>query len=264
MEKKFCLSSEDVIRSAIKSSNKKEEDFEVDPYVIIFFSKFLLDYLKERINIEQKEWLDLFHPYASGQLFRGYYHGMPISAISPPMGASPISSVIEDLIFCGAKVIFLVCGSWGIGKKVKLLDYLIPTHGLGPDGASIYYGRKPDEEIEIDKEIIKILIEETKKRTKNYHIGKNYSTEALYRIKCKDIYDLQKKECISMENGELNVLGTICKQKKIKFGAIFYSYYNPLEGWAIPWLESKYKDCVNLEAEIALATIKRLEILMKK
>lgn len=258
MEEKFCLSSEDVIRIAIESSKKKREDFEVDPYVIIFFSKFLLDYLKEKTNMEQKEWLELFHPYASGQFFRGNLQGKSISAISPPMGASPISSVIEDLIYCGAKVILLVCGSWGIGEKVKLLDYLIPTHALGPDGTSPHYGRKPNEETEIDKEIVKILIEETKKRTKNYHVGKNYSKEAFYKITNEEVLSLQKKGCISMENGELNVLGTLCKQRGIMFGAIFYSYYNPLDGWNVPWMRKEYRDCVNLEAEIAIATIQRL------
>ncbi len=33
-----------------------------------------------------------------------------------------------------------------------------------------------------------------------------------------------------MENGKLNVLATKCNKNNIKFGAIFYSYYNPLEG----------------------------------
>lgn len=259
MFKKFCLSSEDVIQVAVKASKKRREDFNVDPYVIIFFSNFFLDYLKEKANIKQIEWLVPFHPYGSGQIFRGNYQGIPISAISPPMGASPISSVIEDLIYCGAKVILLVCGSWGIGLNVKLLDYLIPTHTLGSDGTSIYYGRKSDEEIEVDKEIVNIFIEETKKRTNNYYVGKNFSKEALYRITREEILSLQKNDCISMENGELNVLGIICRHKRIKFGAIFYSYYNPLEGWIIPWMGDDYKDCVNLEAEIALATIKRLE-----
>ena len=62
-----------------------------------------------------------------------------------------------------------------------------------------------------------------------------------------------------MENGEVNVLATICNQNKIKFGAFFYSYYNPLEGWKISWNEDRYKDCVELEGDIALATILRID-----
>lgn len=71
MFKKFCLSSEDVIQVAVKASKKRREDFNVDPYVIIFFSNFLLEYLKEKANIKQIEWLVPFHPYGSGQIFRG-------------------------------------------------------------------------------------------------------------------------------------------------------------------------------------------------
>lgn len=153
---------------------------------------------------------------------------------------------------------FINCGSWGISNKVDLFDYLIPTRGLGVDGTSLHYGRKLSEEIKLNKEIVNIFIDETKKRTENYHIGKNFCKEAFYRINKSEILELQKKGCISMENGELNVLATICKQNHIKFGVIFYSYYNPFEGWKISWIEDRYKDCVKLEGDITLATMLRL------
>ncbi|MFX1316289.1 MAG: hypothetical protein ACFE9T_10525 [Promethearchaeota archaeon] len=259
MSEKYCLSSEDVIKTAMKASKKKREDFDVDPYVILFFSGFSLEYLKKEVNVEKTEWLVPYHPYAAGELFKGTYQGIPITAISPPMGASPISTITEDLISCGAKVLLLVCGAWGIGRKVKLLDYLIPTHGIGIDGTSIHYGRELNEELEIDSKVVEILIEETKNRTNRYHVGKNYAKEAFYTITREEIIKLQNKGIISMENGELNVLVTICKLNGVKFGAIFYSYCNLLEGWKIPWGSENYRECVYLEAEIALASIKRIE-----
>ncbi|MFX0034551.1 MAG: hypothetical protein ACFE9I_02785 [Candidatus Hermodarchaeota archaeon] len=262
MKDELCCTSKDVIQAAIESSNKDEKDFNVDSNVMIIFSRFLLNFLKDKVKIEQVEWLMPFHPYiAPDYIYRGKFKEIPITVLIPPMGASPIASIAEDLIFCGAKTIFLVCGSWGMGENVKLLDYLIPTHGLGIDGTSIHYGRKQDEEIELDKQVINIFIEETKKRTVDYHIGKNYCKEAFYQIKRQEIYELQKKGCISMENGELNVLGTICKQNNVNFGAFFYSYYNPLNRWKIPWREEEYKECVSLEGEIALAALSRLNIL---
>ena len=260
MNSKFCLSSEDVVNVAIEFSEKNKKEFEVDPCVFLIFSRSLLEYLNDKAKLEAYEWLMPFHPYAGPEkIFRGEYHNIPITVLIPPMGASPIASITEDLIYCGAKVILLVCGSWGIGKEVKLLDYIIPTHGLGPDGTSIHYGRRTEEEIEIDKDVIDILVEESRKRTENYHIGKNYSKEAFYTITEEEVFNLQKEGCISMENGELNVLATICKQKNVKFGSIFYSYYNPLEGWKIPWIEDQYKDCVQLEGKIALATLEKIK-----
>ncbi|MFX0043154.1 MAG: hypothetical protein ACFE8L_09595 [Candidatus Hodarchaeota archaeon] len=259
MYNKYCISSEDVIKEAVSSSKKKREDFNVDPYIILFFSGFLLEYLKKEANVEQIEWLAPYHPYAAAKLFKGAYQGIPITAISPPMGASPISSITEDLITCGANVILLVCGAWGIGRNIKLLEYLIPTHAIGFDGTSIHYGRELDEELEIEPSIVKILVEETKKRTKKYHIGKNFSKEAFYTITREEIGKLQNKGVISMENGELNVLATICKLKGLKFGAIFYSYCNLLEGWRVPWGNEKYRECVYLETEIALSTIKKMD-----
>lgn len=259
MKEDYCLTSKDVVQAAITASNKNMKDFEVDKNVLIIFSGGLLNYLKEKADLKELDWLLPFHPYGGGKLYRGKYEDLPLSVILPSMGASPMASIAEDLIFCGGKIILLVCGSWGIGKKVKLLDYIIPSHGLGPDGTSLHYGRKSNEQIELNKEIIDIFTEETKKRAHNYHIGKNYSKEAFYRINKQEILDLQKKGCISMENGELNVLATICNKNNVKFGAIFYSYYNPLEGWNISWNDNRYKDCVNLEGDISLATIKRLE-----
>lgn len=61
-----------------------------------------------------------------------------------------------------------------------------------------------------------------------------------------------------MENGELNTITTVCKEKEIACGAIFYNYFNPLEVWSIPWLEGDYKKCVELEGEITLASIRNL------
>jgi len=240
MYEKYCISSEDVIKVAVRASKKKREDFNVDPYVILFFSGSLLEYLKKEANIEKIEWLAPYHPYASGEMFKGIYQGIPITAISPPMGASPMSSLTEDLISCGAKAILLVCGAWGVGRNVKLFDYLIPTHGIGIDGTSIHYGRELDEELEIDPRIVEILVEETKSRTNNYHVGKNYSKEAFYIITHEEIGILRNKGVISMENGELNVLVTICKMKGVRFGAIFYNYCNLLEGWEIPWGSENY------------------------
>ncbi len=258
MGENYCLTSKDLVETAMKVANKNMDDFKVDPYVMIVFSGSLLEYLKEKANLVQSDWLAPFHPYGGTRIHRGKYDNLPITVMMPQMGASPMASVAEDLIFCGAKVILLVCGSWGISDKVKLLDFIIPTHALGPDGTSIHYGRKFNEEIELNKEILNIFIEETKKRTTKYHIGKNYSKEAFYRINKQEIFELQKKGCISMENGEVNVLSTICKLNNIKFGVIFYSYYNPLEDWNVSWLEEDYKDCVNLEGEIALATMLKL------
>jgi len=259
LKEELCCTSKDVIQAATKSSGKSLKDFEVDSNVIIIFSEYLLNYLKKKTKLAEKDWLMPFHPYAAPEhIYRGSYKEINITVIIPPMGASPMASIAEDLIFCGAKRILLVCGSWGIGDKVNLLDYLIPTYALGVDGTTLHYGRNQGEETELDKEVTDTFIEEIKKKTQNYHIGKNFCKEAFYQIKKEEIYELQKKGCISIENGELNVLSTICNQNDVKFGAIFYSYYNPLDGWIIPWMEERYKDCVSLECEIALATMLRL------
>lgn len=258
LNNKYCISSVDVLKSALGITNKTKKDFQVGDFVILLFSKLLLDYLTKKVNMQSEDWLGPYHPYASNPIHNGTYDGISISVLMPPMGASPIASVAEDLIECGAKVILLVCGAWGIAKNINLLDYLIPTYAIGPDGTSIYYNRRPNELTVLNEDVVNIIRDETEKRTSHYYIGKNYSVEAFYRIETKKVLDLQNKGFISMENGELNILATICNQKQNKFGAIFYNYYNPTEKWTVPWLKDEYKKCVELEGEIALATIKRI------
>jgi len=258
MKNQFCINSQDVLKTALKVSGKKEEDFSVAPFTIIYFSNFLFKYLSKEIKLQQDDWLAPFHPYASSFVSNGNYKGIPISVIQPPMGASPLSCVVEDLIYCGAKVILLVCGSWGIGKNVELLDYIIPTHTSGPDGTSVYYKRDINEEMEINSEIFNIILNEVKKQTRNYHIGKNFSIEAFYQMNKQNILKMQQNNFISIENGELNVIASICRLKEIKFGAIFYSYFNPLIGWNIPWINDEYRICVELQGKIVLNAIEEM------
>ncbi|MFW9879162.1 MAG: hypothetical protein ACFFG0_39285 [Candidatus Thorarchaeota archaeon] len=94
---------------------------------------------------------------------------------------------------------------------------------MGLDGTSIHYDREDGEETALNKVDIDVFIIKTKKRAENYHIGKSFCKEAFYRINKEEIYEVRKKGCISIENGELNDLVTICNQNAIKFGAIFYS-----------------------------------------
>ncbi|NHJ25744.1 MAG: hypothetical protein EAX89_14275 [Candidatus Lokiarchaeota archaeon] len=255
MNKKFCISSEDLIKVIAEKTKKKENEFQVNPIVIITFSRFLIEFFKAQITLIEDNWLMPYHPYASNPIFRGSYNNKNITIINPPMGASPISTIVEDLIFCGAEVILLACGSWAIDNNIQLLDFIIPTHALGKDGTSIYYNRESNEHTIINNDIVQILIKETQRITDRFHIGKNYSLEAFYKLEKTEIVKIQKSGCISMENGELNVLATICNSKKIKFGALFYNYYNPLKGWNIPWLDKTYEDCINLQGEILLNVI---------
>ena len=112
MKNNLCSASKDVVNEAIRSSNKNKKDFDVDPYVMIIFSRFLLNFLKEKAKMEQNEWLLPFHPYALPEhIYRGKYQEIQLIILIPPMGASPMASIAEDLIYCGAETILLICDS---------------------------------------------------------------------------------------------------------------------------------------------------------
>lgn len=258
-EEGLCITSKKVLEEAIRISGKSVEHFKINPNVLIVFSKTILEFLKENGNFTLNDWLAPYHPYAGSQIMMGTYNELELSVIIPPMGPSPISSTIEDLIQCGATKILLVCGAWALDKNISLLDYMIPTHTSGMEGITIHYGRKESQQIEIDQQIVEILIEEAKKNSDNkIHVGKNFSNEAFYRINPALIEKLNRKGFISMENGELNVLSIICQKKSIPSAAIFYNYINLKHGWKVPWLSDEYKECVIKELKIALSALERI------
>ena len=106
---------------------------------------------------------------------------------------------------------------------------------------------------------MELLIKETKNEINKIHVGKNYAHEAFYRINRKKLKQLSSEGYICMENGELNVLCTICNKHQIPQGAIFYNYISLRDGWKIPWNNEMYKECAIKEFKIALSTIKRIK-----
>jgi uridine phosphorylase len=255
----YCVSSKEVLKEAIKASGETRDYFQINPYVLIIFSKTIINYLNQHGDFKNVSWLAPYHPYAGVSIHKGTYKNLKLTLVVPPMGASAIASTVEDLILCGAKVILLVCGAWSIKANINLLDFMIPTYTSGTEGTTTHYGRKARKEIRVHNEVVELLIEETKKETNKIHVGKNYSHEAFYRIDRRKLKRLSSEGYICMENGELNVLSTICNKLNIPHGAIFYNYISLREGWKVPWNNELYKGCVIKEAKIALSTIKLMK-----
>ncbi len=79
-----------------------------------------------------------------------------MAVVVPPMGASPLSCVIEDLAARGVSGVFLVCAAWSLGPPVQLGDLIAPSFSVGPDGTSIHYGNEAAR-VEADRVVVEAL-----------------------------------------------------------------------------------------------------------
>jgi uridine phosphorylase len=236
-----------------------EEDLKLGGIAVLTFSRAIVERLEETCDLQDVPWLGpRVHPYGGPEVVkRGRHRGLGIVTIVPAMGASPLSCVIEDLVACGVRAVFLACAAWSLGEPVKFGDVLVPSFAVGPDGTSIHYGNRKGHE-EADPLVVAALADAAREREVPVRVGGNASCEALYRITPEMVQSFQRRGCLSMENGEAAVLFTVCRALGITGGAIFQTYLDLTEGWNPGRLDEAYRASCRLQADIVLDAALRL------
>lgn len=111
------------VRSIAYQDGLLDEQLKLYDMAILTLSEAVMDRLDEQCALQETQWISQrHHPYSASQLVkRDQYQKLPITAIVPPMGASPLAGVVEDLVACGIQAVFLVCAALSLGVK-KLPD----------------------------------------------------------------------------------------------------------------------------------------------
>lgn len=140
---KYLITAEGTLAAA-RRDGVEELTLKVERFAVLTFNQAVLDRLAERCGLADVGWLSpRHHPYAAAEgVKRGTYQGGGVTVLVPPMGASPLACVAEDLVTCGAKVLVLVCAAWSLGEPVRFGDLVVPRFSVGPDGTSIHYGNR--------------------------------------------------------------------------------------------------------------------------
>ena len=107
--------------SAARQAGLGDEELRMAGVAVLTFSKAVVDRLEELYGLEDVDWLSpRHHPYAEPHVVkRGAFHGLGATILVPPMGASPLACIIEDLVACGVEAVFLVCAAWSLGSPVQ-------------------------------------------------------------------------------------------------------------------------------------------------
>ena len=255
----FLISPEQTL-SAARGAGLDDDRLALSGVAILTFSRGVMERLEERCALADAEWLSpLHHPYAGPHVVkRGAFQGLEVTALVPPMGASPLSCVVEDLATCGAETIFLVCAAWSLGPPVQFGDLIVPSFSIGPDGTSIHYGNTAGH-VAADPAVVEALAAAGRERGATVHVGGNGSCEALYRITPHMADDFRSRGCLCMENGEASTLFSAARALGVRGGVLFQPYIELERGWDPARLrEARYQDTGRLQAEVVLDAAVRL------
>jgi hypothetical protein len=248
--------------AAARDAGLSEEQLSLGEVAVLTFSKAVVDRLEEKCDLEDAAWISqLHHPYAAPRVVkRGEFQGIGVTAVVPPMGASPLACVVEDLVACGVQAVFLVCAAWSLGPPVRFGDLIVPSFSVGPDGTSIHYGNGASD-VRASPGVVDALAGACHALGVRFHVGGNGSCEALYRISPLMVSDFQKAGCLCVDNGEASTILAVAQALQFHAGVLFQPYIELAKGWNPACLEGNlYLSTCAIQAEISLRTATLLRV----
>jgi uridine phosphorylase len=239
--------------SAARESGLGEAQLALPGMAVLTFSRAVMDRLGERCALKDAEWLSSrHHPYAAPHVVkRGAFQGIGVTALVPPMGASPLACVVEDLVACGVQAVYLVCAAWSLGPPLRFGDLIVPAFCVGPDGTSIHYGNASGR-VSADPAVVDALAAACRERGAAAHVGGNASCEALYRITLQMVEGYRGQGCLCMENGEASTLFAVTQALGVPGGVLFQPYIDLAQGWDPARLDEVYRATCRLQADVVL------------
>jgi len=240
--------------SAARCAGVRDHDSDLSGMAVVTFSRHVIERLDDLCALKDACWISpACHPYGAADVVkRGQFHGLGVTAVVPPMGASPLSCIVEDLVSCGVRAIFLVCAAWSLGPPVAFGDLIVPAFSLGRDGTSIHYGNQADE-VRTQPEVLDALAVACRARQAAVHIGGNTTCEALYRITPQMVDQFRRRGCVSMDNGEASTMLATTRELQVLGGILFQPYIDLTQGWNPGRLrDCQYRASSRLQAEVAL------------
>jgi hypothetical protein len=256
-----CLVTPEQVRSVARQAGLNNDALDLGGVAVLTFSKAVVDRMEELCDMADSEWLSLLHhPYAAPRIVkRGAFDRLGVTVLVPPMGASPLSCVVEDLAACGVQAIFLVCAAWSLGPPVQFGDLIVPTFSVGQDGTSIHYGNSQGE-VHTAPEVVDALTEACFAMHAMHHVGGNGTCEALYRITSDIAEDFRRRGCLCIDNGEASTLLVVTHSLSILGGVLFQPYIELAQGWDPRWLGGeRYRESCRLQAEVVLEASAQLK-----
>jgi uridine phosphorylase len=256
----YLINPGDVEKQAV-AQGVDTSTLRVPRLVFLTFNQTVLGELADLARTEEWEWPAAQFTPAFSPLFKGWQGRIgeeEIDVFVPHMGPSTLASFCEELIHYGARVIFLLCASWGLGESyLGRGEIHLPTFAVGIDGTSPHYGNT-EGRVEAEPQAFRALaaaLDEIGAAWKQGGVG---SCEAFYRITPQLADRFREQGCLSMENGETAALFALARAHDVPIGVLLQPYIDLEQGWSLDYMGDEYRESGRLQARAAAQASKAL------
>lgn len=133
-------------------------------------------------------------------------------------GAPGMAMALEVLIALGVKEIVFIGLAGSLQEEVQPEDIVLCDEAFCDDGTSPCYTAK--ETSRPNKTLLNALGKQLKTAGKNFHIGGNWTTDAIFRETKEEVRHYQKQDILTVEM-ETAAFYAICAKRKVKGAAAF-------------------------------------------
>ena len=212
------VNPEDFVKYAAKARGVSVESLSLPSVgVMVFNSRALLELVRE-FNARCKPWLykpeirPVCTPYVSK------IRGIDVVFILPGWGSPRAVAVAEEMIACGTRNIVVIglCGS--LAESVEIGSFVVPSEAIIDEGTSRHYieGSKISRP---DRLLFSAIVESCRKLEVPFHVGKLWTTDAIYRETASKIERFRKMGalCVDMET---SAVFTLAKFRDVRAAAL--------------------------------------------
>lgn len=133
-------------------------------------------------------------------------------------GGPAAALAVEQAIALGVKEIIFVGLAGSLQEEVLPGDTVIGTESICADGTSPHYTDK--ELVHADKKLTARVVRALKTQNIDFHIGRNWSTDAIFRETKQEIKHYQKNHVLTADM-ETSALLAVCARRKIPCACVY-------------------------------------------
>lgn len=133
-------------------------------------------------------------------------------------GAPGMAMALEVLIALGVKEFVFIGLAGSLQEEVEPADIVLCAEALCDDGTSPCYTAR--ETSAPNKALFAKLTKQLQAAGKNFHVGRNWTTDAIFRETKEEVKHYQKKDVLTVEM-EAAAFYAICAKRKAKGAAAF-------------------------------------------
>ncbi len=133
-------------------------------------------------------------------------------------GGPAVAMVVEQLGALGVKEIIFLGLAGSLQEEVEPGDMVLCSESICADGTSPHYTRR--ELVRADKKLLAHLVQRLHARKIDFHMGRNWSTDAIFRETKAEIKHYQKNHALTVEM-ETSALYAVCARREIKAAAAY-------------------------------------------